>query len=62
MNLTLLLVCRWGIGKCSGLGVSGLNGGVMAIPLTDMEGKYIQHCVWGVGDCLRVRNMVVGIC
>lgn len=62
MNLTFLLVCRWGTGKCSGLGVSGLSGGVMVIPLTDMEGKYIQHCGWGVGDGLRVKKMDVGIC
>lgn len=34
----------------------------MVIPLTDMEGKYIQHCGWGVGDGLRVRKMDVGIC
>lgn len=34
----------------------------MVIPLTDMEGKYIQRCGWGVGDGLRVRKMDVGIC
>lgn len=62
MNLTFLLVCRWGRGKCSGLGVSGLNGGVMVILLTDMEGKCIEDSNWGVGDCLRVRKMDVGIC
>lgn len=32
------------------------------IPLTDMEGKYVQHCGWDVGDCLRVRKIDVGIC
>lgn len=62
MNLTFLLVCRWVRGKCSGLGVSGLNGGVMVIPLTDMKGKCIQDCGWGVGDSRRVRKMDVGIC
>lgn len=45
-----------------GEGVSGLNGEVMVITITDTEGKYIQHCCWGMSDCLRVRKMDVGIC
>lgn len=57
MNLTDWLVCRWERGRCSDLGVSGLNDGMMMIPLTDTEGKCAQD--WGLVGvaALRVRKM-----